>query len=43
MGLASEQPIYFGECKAKLFPFSEDVFMPSKASVEVEPEILDVI
>jgi hypothetical protein len=41
--LASEQPIHFGEGKARLFPFSEDMFMPGKASVEVEPEIFDVI
>jgi hypothetical protein len=31
--LASEQPIYFGEGEAKLFPFSENVFMPGKLSV----------
>jgi hypothetical protein len=43
VGLASEQPIHFGEGKAKLFPFSENVFMPGKSSVEVEPEIFDVI
>jgi hypothetical protein len=33
VGLASEQPIHFDEGKAKLFPFSENVFMPSKSSV----------
>jgi hypothetical protein len=32
-GLASEQPIHFCEGKAKLFPFSENVFMPGKSSV----------
>jgi hypothetical protein len=33
VGLATEQPIHFGEGKAKLFPFSENVFMPGKLSV----------
>jgi hypothetical protein len=28
VGLTSEQPIHFGEGKAKLFPFSENVFTP---------------
>jgi hypothetical protein len=32
--LATEQPIHFGEGKAKLFPFSENVFMPGKPSKE---------
>jgi hypothetical protein len=27
VGLASEQPIHFGVDKAKLFPFSENVFI----------------
>jgi hypothetical protein len=31
--LASQQPIHFGEGKAKLFLFSENVFMPGKSSV----------
>jgi hypothetical protein len=31
--LSTEQPIHFGEGKAKLFPFSENVFMPGKSSV----------
>jgi hypothetical protein len=26
--LATEQPMHFGEGKAKLFPLSENVFMP---------------
>jgi hypothetical protein len=43
VGLASEQPRHFGEGKAGLFPFREDVFMPDESSVEVEPEIFDVI
>jgi hypothetical protein len=30
MGLSTEQPTHFGEGKAKLFPFSENVFMPGK-------------
>jgi hypothetical protein len=33
VGLASEQPIHFYEGKVKLFPFSENVFMPGKSSV----------
>jgi hypothetical protein len=33
VGLASKQPIHFGEGKAKLFPFSENVFIPGKSSV----------
>jgi hypothetical protein len=33
VGLATEQPIHFGEGKAKLFPFSENVFIPGKSSV----------
>jgi hypothetical protein len=33
VGLESEQPIHFGEGKAKLFPFSEYVFMSGKSSV----------
>jgi hypothetical protein len=41
--LASEQPIHFGEDETKLFPFSENVFMPGKSSVEMEPKIFDVI
>jgi hypothetical protein len=28
VGLAAEEPKHFGEGKAKLFPFSENVFMP---------------
>jgi hypothetical protein len=28
VGLATEQLIHFGEGKAKLFPFSENVFTP---------------
>jgi hypothetical protein len=28
VGLATEQPIHFGEGKAELFPFSENVFTP---------------
>jgi hypothetical protein len=28
VGLATEQPIHFGEGKAKLFPFSEKMFTP---------------
>jgi hypothetical protein len=43
VGLASEQTRHFCEGKAKLFPFSENVFMPGKSSVQVEPEIFDVI
>jgi hypothetical protein len=35
--------MHFGEGKAELFPLSENVFMPGKSSVEVEPEIFDVI
>jgi hypothetical protein len=31
--LVSEQPIHFGKGKTKLFPFSENVFMPGKSSV----------
>jgi hypothetical protein len=31
VGLASELPIHFSEGKAKLFPFSENVFMPDKS------------
>jgi hypothetical protein len=33
VGLVSEQPVHFGECRAKLFPFSENVSMPGKSSV----------
>jgi hypothetical protein len=33
VGLSTEQPIHFGEDKAKLFPFSENVFMSGKFSV----------
>jgi hypothetical protein len=32
VGLASEEPIHFGEGKAKLFSLSENVFMPGKSS-----------
>jgi hypothetical protein len=35
--------MHFGEGKAQLFPLSENVFMPGKSSVEVEPEIFHVI
>jgi hypothetical protein len=35
VGLASEQPIHFGEGKAKLFPLGENVFMPGKSSVSI--------
>jgi hypothetical protein len=31
--MASKQPLHFGEGKAKLFPFSENVFMPGKSYV----------
>jgi hypothetical protein len=31
VGLASEQPMHFGEGKPKFFPFSENVFMPGKS------------
>jgi hypothetical protein len=41
--MASEQPMHFGEGKAKLFPLSENVFMPGKSSVQVEPEMSDII
>jgi hypothetical protein len=43
VGLASEEPIHFGEGKAELFPFSENVFMPGRSSEEMEAEIFDVI
>jgi hypothetical protein len=33
VGLATEQPIHFGEGKAKLLPCSENVFTPGKSSV----------
>jgi hypothetical protein len=33
----------FGEGEAELFPLSENTFMPGKSSVEVEPEIFDVV
>jgi hypothetical protein len=33
LGLASEQPMHFGEGKAEFFPLSENVFMPGKSSV----------
>jgi hypothetical protein len=29
--------MHFGDGKAELFPLSENVFMPGKSSVEVEP------
>jgi hypothetical protein len=35
--------MHFGEGKAELFPFGENVFMPGKSSAEVEAEIFDVI
>jgi hypothetical protein len=35
--------MHFGEGEAELFPLSENVFMPGKSSVLVEPEIFGVI
>jgi hypothetical protein len=34
--------MHFSEDEAELFPLSENMFMPGKSSVEVEPEIFDV-
>jgi hypothetical protein len=31
----SQQPLHFGECDAKMFPFGTDVLIPGEASVQV--------
>jgi hypothetical protein len=31
----ARQPVHFGECNAKMFPFGKDVLMPGEASVQV--------
>jgi hypothetical protein len=35
--------MHFCEGQAELFPLGENMFIPGKSSVEVEPEIFDVI
>jgi hypothetical protein len=34
--------MHFGEGEAELFPLSENMFVPGKSSVKVEPEIFDI-
>jgi hypothetical protein len=35
--------VHFGQGAAKLFPLGENVFMPSESSIQVEPEVFEII
>jgi hypothetical protein len=35
--------VQFGEGESELFPVGENMFMPAKSSVKVEPELFDFV
>jgi hypothetical protein len=35
--------VHFGEGESELFPLDENMFMPAKSSVKVEPEVFDFV
>jgi hypothetical protein len=39
----SEYPVEFSECDAQVFPFSEDIFMPSETFVQMNSKIFNII